>query len=359
MADNTLTIVIPTYNECDNIKPLVERLHKALNGSKYEILFVDDNSRDGTAEAASAMAPAYPVRVIVRKNERGLASAVVHGFKNSTAPVICVMDADLQHPPEVVAGLLEAIEKGADVAIGSRYVKGGGCEGWSLTRRIISKGAIFLSHLLLPRTKGINDPMSGLFMLKRPVIEGAALQPTGYKILLEILIAGRFEKVAEVPYGFKVREKGESKLSSKTQIDYLKHLRSLMERTGEVNRLARFTMVGLGGAAVTLVAYWLLTRYASPNSYLGLLIAFEANVIFKGVLDQALAVWGRRGGKGSPFAAQFVRFNIISLGGLGILEGSLWLFNGVAGLNDLIAVVIGIIIATPLNYLLNSWFMWK
>ncbi len=359
MADNTLCIVIPTYNECDNIKPLVERLHKALNGRKYEILFVDDNSRDGTAEAASAMAAAYPVRVIVRKNERGLASAVVHGFKNSTAPVICVMDADLQHPPEVVAGLLEAIEKGADVAIGSRYVKGGGCEGWSLTRRIISKVAIFLAHRLLPRTKGINDPMSGLFMLKRQVIEGAALQPTGYKILLEVLIAGRFEKVAEVPYSFKVREKGESKLSSKTQIDYLKHLRSLMVRTGEVTRLMKFTLVGLGGAGVTLVAYWLLASYASLNNYVALLVAFEANVIFKGVLDQVLGVWDRTGGKGSPFAAQFVKFNIISLGGLGILEGSLWLFNSVAGVNDVVAVLIGIIIATPLNYLVNSWFMWK
>lgn len=210
MSAATLTIVIPTYNERDNIKPLVERLHKALSGRKYEILFIDDNSRDGTAGAASALAPEYPVRVIVRTSERGLASAVVHGFKNSTGDVIAVMDADLQHPPEVIAGLLDSIESGADLAIGSRYVRGGGCEGWSLTRRIISKGAIFLSHLLLPRTRGINDPMSGLFMLKRPVIEGADLKPTGYKILLEILIAGHFDKVTEVPYGFKVREKGKA-----------------------------------------------------------------------------------------------------------------------------------------------------
>ena len=244
MADSTLSIVVPTYNEKDNVRALVERLDKALAGRKYEILFIDDNSRDGTAEAASALAPKYPVRVIVRTKERGLASAVVHGFKNSSSAIICVMDADLQHPPEVVADLLKAVESGADIAIGSRYVKGGGCEGWSLTRRVISKGAIFLSHLLLPRTRGINDPMSGLFMLRRQVIEGADLQPTGYKILLEILIEGHFDKVAEVPYGFKVREKGESKLSSKTQIDYLKHLYSLMRRSGELTRFIKFIVVG-------------------------------------------------------------------------------------------------------------------
>ena len=112
MADNTLSIVIPTYNEKDNVTPLVERLHRALAGRKYEIVFVDDNSRDGTAQAAAALAPTYPVRVIVRTNERGLASAVVHGFRNTSSGIIAVMDADLQHPPEVVAELLKSIEGG-------------------------------------------------------------------------------------------------------------------------------------------------------------------------------------------------------------------------------------------------------
>jgi dolichol-phosphate mannosyltransferase len=227
--------VVPTYNEKENVNQLVERLGKALAGRKYEIVFVDDNSKDGTAEAAKALTKRYPVRVLVRKTERGLASAVVHGFNNTTSDVIGVIDADLQHPPEVVADLLKAIDDGADVAIGSRYVKGGGCEGWSLTRRIISKGAIFLSHICLPRIRRIHDPVAGFFMLKRNVITGADLRPTGYKILLEILIAGKYEKVTEVPFIFKVREKGESKLSSKTQIDYLKHLNSLMKRSRDRN----------------------------------------------------------------------------------------------------------------------------
>ena len=359
MSDTTLSIVVPTYNERDNIRPLVERLGKALEGRKYEVLFIDDNSRDGTAEAASAMAPHYPVRIIVRTKERGLGSAVVHGFKNSTGDIICVMDADLQHPPEVVADLLRSVESGADIAIGSRYVKGGGCEGWSLTRRIISKGAIFLSHLLLPRTRGINDPMSGLFMLRRHVVEGANLQPTGYKILLEILIEGHFNKVAEVPYGFKVREKGESKLSSKTQIDYLKHLYSLMKRSGELARFIKFAIVGGSGVLVNLGIYVLLTRLLSLNEYVANVLSFEASVISNFVLNNYFTFSDRRGRGGFPFLLQFVKFNVVSLGGLLIQAGSIRLFYEIMGISDVVALAIGIVIATLWNYFLNSWFTWK
>ena len=359
VPNSALTIVVPTYNESDNVKPLIERLSTALAGKNFEILFVDDNSRDGTAAAANALSTRYPVRVIVRTNERGLASAVVHGFNQSSSPVLCVIDADLQHPPEVVAGLLQAIDAGADVAIGSRYVTGGGCEGWSLTRRIISKGAIFLCHLLLPRTRGIKDPMSGLFMLKRSVIEGAKLKPTGYKILLEILIEGRLSKVTEVPFQFKVREKGESKLSSKTQIDYLKHLYSLMKRSGELARFIKFIAVGLSGVLVNLGAYWLFTRALGLNNYVSVAFSFEASVVSNFLLNNFFTFRDRRGQGALTLFIRFIKFNIISLGGFLIQEGSLWLFNGVLGIHDVVAVGIGIIIATLWNFFLNSWFTWK
>ena len=142
-----ISVVIPTYNERDNVTPLVERLHSALSGYEHEILFVDDNSQDGTAEVATALASQYPVRVIVRKDERGLGSAVVRGFKEARGEIIAVIDADLQHPPEVVRHMLKTIESGADLVIASRYVQGGGCEGWGLIRRVMSKVAIFLAHL--------------------------------------------------------------------------------------------------------------------------------------------------------------------------------------------------------------------
>lgn len=359
VAASALSVIVPTYNERDNVDELVERINKSLAGRKYEILFVDDNSRDGTADAATALSTKYPIRVIVRTNERGLASAVVHGFKNTSNDVIGVIDADLQHPPEVVADLLKAIDEGADVAIASRYVKGGSCEGWGLMRRIISKGAIFLSHLFLPRTRGITDPMAGFFMFRRSVITGADLKPTGYKILLELLIAGKFNKVAEVPYAFKVRTKGESKLSSKTQIDYLKHLFSLMQRSGELLRFIKFAVVGGTGVLVNLGTYWLLTRFATINEFGALAISFEASVVSNFLLNNFFTFSDRRVNKAFPFAVQFVKFNVISLGGLGIQEGCLWLFHTAAGLNDILAVGIGIVLATLWNYLLNSWWTWK
>lgn len=358
MSDSTVSIVIPTYNEKDNVTALVERLGKALAGRKYEIVFVDDNSKDGTAEAARAMAAKYPVRVIVRTTERGLASAVVHGFHNTTGDIIGVIDADLQHPPEVVADLVKAIENGADLAIGSRYVKGGGCEGWSLTRRIISKGAIFLSHLFLGKTRGIHDPMAGFFMLRRSVITGARLQPTGYKILLEILIEGKFKKVTEVPFIFKVREKGESKLSSKTQLDYLKHLWSLMRRSGELLRFIKFCVVGGSGVIVNLGVYALLTRLLHLNEYGAQAISFEASVISNFLFNNFFTFADRQGNRTASIG-KFFKFNLISLGGYLIQLGSLWLFYQVIGWNDILANAIGIIIATLWNYFLNTLWTWK
>ncbi len=359
LSETGISIIVPTYNEKENVNTLVERLSRALAGRKFEIVFVDDNSKDGTVEAARALTGKYPVRVIVRTTERGLASAVVHGFNHTTSDVIGVIDADLQHPPEVVADLAEAIDNGADLAIGSRYVKGGGCEGWSLIRRIISKGAIFLSHLLLGKTRGIHDPMSGFFMLRRNVISGARLQPTGYKILLEILIAGKFKKATEVPFLFQVREKGASKLSSKTQIDYLKHLLSLMRRSGELVRIFKFCVVGGSGVIVNLGVYTLLTRLCHLNEFGAQAISFEASVISNFLLNNFFTFADRRMARPTALILQFLKFNTISLAGYGIQAFSLWLFFTVIGINDIIAVAIGIIFATIWNYLLNTWWTWK
>ena len=135
-----ISIIVPTFNEKDNVVPLVERVHQVLSNYDYEILFVDDDSSDGTAEIASSLSPRYPVRIIVRKNKRGLASAVVDGIQSAGGEIIGVMDADLQHPPEILPDLLARIQDKADIAIASRYVPGGACQGWSLTRKIISRG---------------------------------------------------------------------------------------------------------------------------------------------------------------------------------------------------------------------------
>jgi dolichol-phosphate mannosyltransferase len=357
--DKLISVVIPTYNERDNLEPLVEAIHRALADEAYEIVFIDDNSRDGTAELAEALAKKYPVRVIVRRDERGLASAVVHGFARAKGEIVAVMDADLQHPPMVLRDMVRAARDGADLVIASRYVEGGSCEGWGLIRRIISKGAIFLAHLFLPRTRRIGDPMAGFFLLRKSVVDGVALKPAGYKILLEVLMLGRYDRAVEVPYSFRVREKGESKLKASTQIDYLKHLFSLMRRTGELFRFLKFALVGGSGVLVNLGVYWLITRFLHVNIYGAQAVSFEASVISNFLLNNFFTFADRRVSRTLPFIVQFLKFNVISLAGYGIQVAALFLLHTVLGIHDVIALAIGIIVATIWNYLVNLGWTWR
>lgn len=363
--DKLVSLVIPTYNEHDNIVPLVEHVHKAMAGQKYEILFVDDNSRDGTADIINSLAGKYPVKVMVRKDKKGLASAVVDGFAATYGEVVGVMDADLQHPPEIIPKLVAAIDGGADIAIGSRYVPGGSVPNWSLTRRLISKGAIFLSHLFLPPTRKISDPMSGFFMLRRSGLEGARFEPTGYKILLEVLMEGKFNKVAEVPFAFRTRERGTSKLGAKTQIDYLKHLYSLMKRNGELTRFIKFCLVGLSGVGVNFAVFALFNAIVLAGidgilrNVLATAISAETSVVTNFILNDRLTFRDRRTTSSGPFIVRLAKFNVISLVGIGLQTGCMWLFNGVIGWNAYLALAIGIGIATAWNYVINSLWTWK
>lgn len=242
-----LSVIIPSYNEKDNITPLVERISKALDGRDYEIIIVDDNSQDGTIDIANGLTSRYPLKLYVRREEKGLATAVVHGLKQASGNIISVMDADLQHPPEVLPDLLKAMEGGADIAFASRYVPGGGSDGFAFSRQVISKVAAMISHLLLPSSRRVKDPLTGFFMFRRENVELERLKPTGYKISLEVLLTGDFKKVAEVPFIFKERGSGQSKLNPQQQIDYLKHIFSLMRRTGELAMFIKFIAVGLSG----------------------------------------------------------------------------------------------------------------
>ena len=218
-----LAVVVPTYEERDNLNPLVERIDAALDGTRYRVVIVDDDSPDGTAEAARALGERYPIDVIVRTDERGLASAVVEGIRRSRSRYVAVIDADLQHPPEVLPSLLAAAGE-ADVVVACRYVPGGGVGAWSLPRRVVSMGATLLGRLIVPAARLTPDPMSGYFLLRREVVEGVALDPVGYKILLEVLARGAVKRVAAVPYTFETRQHGTSKLGLREQVHYLRHL---------------------------------------------------------------------------------------------------------------------------------------
>ena len=212
-----VSVIIPTYNERENIIKLIPSIDKNLSEYEYEMVVVDDSSPDGTAEAVRELANDYPVKLIVRPEKSGLSSAVVEGFKASGGKYIGVIDADLQHPPQYLRNFVLAVSNGQDIAIGSRYVEGGRIEVWSNYRSMVSKGAIMLSSPLTD----VKDPMSGYFFFKRKVIENISFDPRGFKILLEILVKGSYNEVKEFPIIFKNRENGKSKLDIKEYKNYL------------------------------------------------------------------------------------------------------------------------------------------
>jgi dolichol-phosphate mannosyltransferase len=226
-----LSVIVPAWNEAENIPLLVPRVAEGLAGKSFEIIIVDDGSRDGTPQVCAELAKIYPVKLIVRNPPlHGLSGAVLDGIAASTGSTIVVMDADLQHPPERIAALLEALDQGADFALGSSYVPGGSTDDhWTFFRKINSDVATALAR---PFAGAVRDPMSGFFALRRTTFNRAdRLTPLGYKIALELMCKCKVNRVQEVPIHFGLRTKGESKLTLKQQFRYLEHLSRLYDFT--------------------------------------------------------------------------------------------------------------------------------
>jgi dolichol-phosphate mannosyltransferase len=354
-----LSIVVPTYNEKDNIVPLITRTATALGSLDYEIVVVDDNSKDGTAAAAGSMSPQYPVRVIVRKDEKGLASAVVRGFAEAKGEILGVIDADLQHPPEVLPSMVRAIEEGADAAVGSRYVPGGGCQGWSRLRILESKVATRFAHIMLPSIRKVKDPMSGFFMVTRKSIAGIDLRPSGYKILLEILVKGKIGKTVEVPFVFQVRERGSSKLNTKQQVEYLGHVFALMRYSGELKRIAKYCIVGGSGVIVDMGIFWLLTSFAGLFNVIAAAASAETAIITNYTFNNFYTFADRSKPGVRSFFSRLLKFNLVSLSGIGIKLAVFWALTLIFGSYDLLFNLCGIAVATAWNYTVNTWWTWK
>lgn len=231
-----LSIVIPTYNEADNVGNLVNQVDYALRGIDYEVIFVDD-STDHTPEMIRRTQVENPrVRMEHRTEEKGLATAVLKGFSLAEGDYIAVMDADLQHPPQILRPMYFALESGADFCVPSRFIPGGSDGGLGPYRKLVSGVARYIGKILLPCLRHITDPTSGLFMFKKEVISGDCdLQPIGWKILIEVLALGSYHRVIEIPYKFQARPTGESKLSSKVTVEYIKQVFGLMKRGKKQN----------------------------------------------------------------------------------------------------------------------------
>lgn len=223
-----ISVVVPTFREAENLPHVAAAVADALSGRgwTYEVLFVDDDSNDGSIDVVSALAETHPVRIEVRKGERGLATAVIHGVEQSTGDVVVVMDADLSHPASAIPEMVERLQSGeSDFVLGSRYVEGGSIHSdWSLFRKLNSIVPSLLSRPLCP----LRDPMSGFFAIRRADMpERERLSPIGYKVALEIFVKGKFQRPSEVPIHFADRQYGESKLTLKEQLNFLRHLARL------------------------------------------------------------------------------------------------------------------------------------
>ena len=265
------SLIIPTYNEGKNIRAIVSILTNLLDPvlpEDYELIVVDDDSPDRTWEIAQRLMVEYPqLRVMRRTTEKGLSTAVVRGWQAANGEVLGVIDGDLQHPPQVLLKLLAAMNDGADLAVASRHIEGGGVSSWSAVRRFLSRGAQLLGLVILPQVVGrVSDPMSGYFMVQRQAIAGAALSPVGYKILIEVLGRGDIKEIAEVGYVFQERREGESKVTWKQYVDYIKHLIGLRVSRGRIGRIRqkinfpigrfiRFGAVGFSGVFVDMAVY--------------------------------------------------------------------------------------------------------
>jgi len=224
-----VSIVLPTYNERENISRLIPLIDSVLRdaGVDYEVIVVDDNSPDGTAEEALKLSGKYPVKVIKRPGKLGLSSAIYEGISHAVGDYVVIMDADLQHPPEYIPALIRRL-RDCDLVVGSRYVPGGKVDGFPLLRRIVSWGSIILAHMVVPGTRRVRDAVSGFFAARKSVLSRWRLiEPYGYKVLVEILGEIRDIKVCEEPIVFKSREKGSSKLSSRVILSYVKTIYKL------------------------------------------------------------------------------------------------------------------------------------
>lgn len=220
-----LTIAVPTYNESKNLTPLAERVFAALRGVNAEMLVIDDDSPDKTADLAEQLAKKYPVRVYIRKERLGPGPAIMDGIRLADAPVVCVMDGDLSHPPEALPEMYKLIKNGtAKLVIGSRHVSGGGTSDWIWYRKFFSWGARMLGRILTP----VNDLTSGFFMFDKKILEGIEISPIGCKVGLELMVKGNHQgKVVEYPIVFAERAAGESKMGSRETFQYIQHLLAL------------------------------------------------------------------------------------------------------------------------------------
>lgn len=354
-----LSIVIPTYNEAGNVLALFEALERALPGGGWEIVFVDDDSPDGTSRIVRELAARDArVRCIQRLGRRGLASACVEGMLSTASPYLCVMDADLQHDPSLIPAMLARLKAGgADLVIGSRYVESGSTGELGRTRKRMSRFATVLSRSLT--RVDVRDPMSGFFMVSRAFFESVVrrLSGRGFKILLDMLMTSERPAVCvELPYRMRSRIHGESKLSTRVLWDFLILLIDKLAGRMIPARFISFVAVGFSGVFVQMLALWILHQVMSaafiPADAVAVLVAMTTNF----TLNNQFTYADRRL-SGTEFIRGLLSFYLacsfgaiinVSLAGYIVAFGHPWQLAG----------LLGAIAGAVWNYAVTAVFTW-
>ncbi len=348
--DLEVSIVIPTYNEAANITLLVKKIHRSLQAN-YEVIIVDDNSPDGTGKIAENLSRSFPLRVIHRKGKLGLGSAVLVGFEAARGEILGVMDADLQHPADIAPELVRIVNQGADIAIGSRYVPNGGFQNFAFIRKLASKLATLAARPLVR----VKDPMSGFFFLRRKVVQDVALEPRGYKILLEILVRGKYKEVVEIPYLFVDRKLGQSKLNLEVALSFLQHL--IVLYFSKTKRFRKFCIVGLTGIFVNMFFLWFLAEAFGLFYLTAGFIAVELSIINNFAWNN---IWTFKEAKNpSHVVIKLGKFNLVSLSALVVNMSILYSFTRFLHVHYLVSNLFGIGAAFSWNYTLNVKWTWR
>lgn len=361
-----LSLILPTYNESENLPELLPKLEKTLKDIPHEIIIVDDDSPDGTWRVAQELGVKRDdVHVIRRVGRRGLSSAVIEGFLSAKGDVFAVMDADGQHDMDLLPKLYKAVEKDGGIAIGSRYTEGGSVGQWDERRHTLSRIATTLA-IKLCRVK-VSDPMSGFFAIRRQLFQGIVsyLNPKGFKILLDLLVhVPASTHVTEIPFTFATRLHGESKLSRRVQIEFLEYLYDVTLGRYVPLTFVKYCIVGGLGVFVHMATYLLVSgmlKHGVDLSLMGfrlsVIAAIEVAILFNFYLNNIWTFAVSRL-KGMSALIGFGKYNLACIfGAVANYAVSSYLFA--LGWHDIAAVIIGAFTGVVWNYTMSRFFAWK
>jgi len=355
-----LTLVIPTFNERTNIRPLIDKLDAALAGVEWEAVFVDDDSPDGTADYVRSIARTDPrIRCIQRIGRRGLSSACIEGMASSSAPYLAVMDADLQHDETLLLRMLEVLRKGnTDLVIASRYISGGGVGNWDETRKFISRFATRLSQVLMKTH--VSDPMSGFFMVRNDRFWDAVrnMSGRGFKILMDLMASSQHSlAIVELPFTFRPRHSGESKLDSMVAMEHL--LLLLDKAVGWLVplRFILFVLVGGLGATLHLTILGVSLRVAGKDFWISQMIASVCAMILNFALNNFMTYRDRRLKGAKVISGLLIFMTVCSIGAFTNTQVAEYFYH--RSVPWWIAGLMGAAVGSVWNYGVSSQFVWR